>query len=110
IFINVAMVNVLVNSEGNDYNEREQKILEVLLLNLAAQANAQTTQKGMAMNPIDREKDELFHYQFTWQKSLSEEKYNEFAEAVKNRYDVAFQMCELENVHLSFNVNSYSKS
>lgn len=104
------MVDMTVTKENHDFSEREQKIFEVLLLNLAAHANAQTTKQNMAFNPLERKEKQLFHFQFAWQKSISEAKYKEFAEAIESRYDTAFKMCELEGIQTDMMVNSYLKA
>lgn len=104
------MVDIKVSKENNDFNEREQKILEVLLLNLAAQANAQTIKEGMAMNPLERKENELYSYQFAWQKAITEQQYEEFVDAVNKRYNSAFKMSEISDVNISFQENSYLKT
>ncbi|WP_053351192.1 hypothetical protein [Ornithinibacillus contaminans] len=101
------MVDVTVSKENHDYNEREQKIFEVLMLNLASHANGQTVKIGMAMNPLKKSASDLFASQFAWQTSIENEVYEEFVEGVKRRYQVAFKMCDLEDVMIKFQENSY---
>ncbi|GAA0335928.1 hypothetical protein GCM10008967_27920 [Bacillus carboniphilus] len=101
------MVDIKVSKEKNDFKERELKLLEVLLLNLAAQANAQTIKEGMAMNPLERKENELYSYQFAWQKAITEHQYDEFMEAVSRRYNQAFKMSEISDVNIGFLENSY---
>lgn len=101
------MVDIKISKENDDFTERELKILEVLLLNLAAQANALVIKEGMAMNPLERKENELFSYQFAWQKAITEQQYEEFIEAVNRRYIQAFKMSEISDVNIGFHENSY---
>jgi hypothetical protein len=101
------MVDVTVSKEGHDVNEREKKIIEVLLLNLAAHANMLATKENMMFNPLERQDDELFHFQFAWQKSINKEQYNELVEILENRYRTALKMCDMEDVNIYFQENSY---
>jgi hypothetical protein len=107
IFINVAMVDVTVSKVGHDYNERELKMIEVLLLNLAAHANMLVTKGNMMFNPLEKNEEDLFRFQFAWQKSLSEEQYKEFIESVEKKYNTALMMSTIENVRIYFQENSY---
>jgi hypothetical protein len=107
ISIGISMVDIKVSKDNNDFNEREQKILEVLLVNLAAQANAQTIKENMVINPLDRKENELYSIQFAWQKAITEQQYGEFVEAVNRRYNTAFKMSEISDVNVSFHENSY---
>ncbi|WP_157663787.1 hypothetical protein [Sutcliffiella horikoshii] len=109
--ISIAMVDVTVKMINHDLNEREVKILEVFLLNLAAQSNASTTKMGMALNPLEKlEHDMIIHYRFAWQSSISEELYGEFKEGLERRYSVAFKMCDLPEVQILFMENAYIES
>ena len=101
------MVDVKVSKEGHDYNEREQKILEVLLLNLAAHANMLATKGNMMFNPLEKNDNDLFYVQFAWQESITENTYKEFAETMKNRYNTALTMSDIEHVRIHFQENSY---
>ncbi|NLP51173.1 hypothetical protein [Bacillus sp. RO1] len=96
---------------GHDLNDREVKILEVFLLNLAAQSNASSTKMGMALNPLEKlENDEILHYRFAWQTSISEELYGEFKEGLERRFSGAFKMCDLPVGELLFKENAYIES
>ncbi|MEN2768600.1 hypothetical protein [Ornithinibacillus xuwenensis] len=101
------MVDVIVTKVNHDFNNREQKILEVLLLNLAAHANAQTTKQDMAINPIEAVAGQVFSKQFAWQKSISEGVYKDFIEALERRFQTAFNMADIENVTIHFQENAY---
>lgn len=101
------MVDVKVTMKNNDLSEREMKILEVLFLNLSAQANAQVNQNGMALNPIEKTKDEIFAFQFAWQSSILLEKYEELKEGIHRRLTVAIQMCGLSEAEITFKENAY---
>ncbi|WP_152444899.1 hypothetical protein [Bacillus sp. THAF10] len=105
------MTDVKVIIENQSFSKREQKILEVLLLNLAAQANAQTIGEGMALNPLEffSEKGELLHYRFAWQKAITQEKYSEFKEGIQRRFNNTFKMCELPQPEISFKENAYAE-
>jgi hypothetical protein len=107
ISINIAMVDITVSKENHGFTAREQKIFEVLLLNLAAHANAMITKDGMAFLPLEKNAQDLFSYQFAWQKSLSQEQYQEFYESVKSRYETAFKMTEMDHMKISFLENAY---
>ncbi|WP_042142077.1 hypothetical protein [Paucisalibacillus sp. EB02] len=101
------MVEVTVSKENHDLNERELKIVEVLLLNLAAHANMIATKGNMMFNPLDKQNHDLFSFQFTWQKSITEETYKEFIETLERRYHTALMMCELEDISIRHQENSY---
>ncbi|WP_339216805.1 hypothetical protein [Ornithinibacillus sp. FSL M8-0202] len=107
--INIAIVDVTVSKPDHDFNEREQKIMEVLLLNLAAHANSYVTKENMAFTPIEKKKDTLFSFQFAWQKSILKEQYDEFVSSIQSRYETAFNMCDIENVEIQFLENAYLK-
>ncbi|WP_157037621.1 hypothetical protein [Ornithinibacillus californiensis] len=109
ITINIAMVDIKVSKQGHDFNEREQKILEVLMLNLAAHANAQVTGEGMAFHPKEKREDDIFSFQFAWQKSIEKQQYEELVAAIQSRYETAFKMSGLEDIHIDFLENSYLK-
>ncbi|TYS55896.1 hypothetical protein FZC74_17715 [Sutcliffiella horikoshii] len=109
--ISIAMVDVKVKMNNHDLNDREVNILEVFLLNLAAQSNASSTKMGMALNPLEKlEHDTVLHYRFAWQSSISEELYGEFKEGLERRYSVAFKMCDLPEGQLLFKENAYIAS
>ena len=102
------MVDVKVSKRNNDLNGRETKIIEVLLLNLAGQANARVTQADMALNPLDKkEGEDIFHYQFAWQSSITSEKYGELKEAIEKRYEPSLKMCGIVDVNITFTENSF---
>ena len=101
------MVDIKVSKENNDFNEREQKLLEVLLTNLAAFANSQATEENVALNPLDRNENELYGMQLAWQKSITDEQYEDLVEGIKRRYKQAFKMAEISDAHISFLENSY---
>ncbi len=102
------MIDVTVKMKNHDLNEREVKILEVFLLNLAAQSNASSTKTGMAMNPLEKlHNDEVLHYRFAWQSSISEELLGEFKEGLERRFTVAFKMCDLPEGELIYKENAY---
>lgn len=107
ILINVAMVDITVSKENHVLTERELKIVEVLLLNLAAHANMLVTKENMMFNPLEKQDKDLFSFQFAWQKSLTEESYIEFAETVEKRYQTALMMSEIEDVSIRLQENSY---
>jgi hypothetical protein len=101
------MVDVKVSNNEIDLNEREKKILEVFLLNLCAQANAQATANNMAFNPLEKEKQDIFHFQFAWQSSILTDKYEEFKEGMDRRIKSSLKMCELPECNISYNENAY---
>lgn len=102
------MVDVNVTMDNHNLSDRENKIIEVLFLNLCAQANAQVIKEGMALTPIEKsEKDSIFHYQFAWQSSILPEQYEEFIMGVERRIINTIKMCELPQVDIRFNENSY---
>ena len=105
--INIAMVDIKVSKKGHDFNEREKKLFEVLLLNIGAAANMVTTKQGMMQTPMTLEGDELFSYQIAWQKSIPKEQYEEFLTTLKRRYETAFKMSDLEDITMEFLENSY---
>lgn len=102
------MVNITVSKKDHNLTEREQKFLEVLLLNLSAHANAYCIKEGMAINPIEKQDFQLFNYQFAWQHSISKELFDEFIEAIQTRFDTAFKMCGLEDIKVHLVENAYS--
>ncbi|WP_226679827.1 hypothetical protein [Sutcliffiella horikoshii] len=109
--ISIAMVDVTVKMNDHDLNDREAKILEVFLLNLAAQSNASSTKMGMALNPLEKsEQDEILHYRFAWHSSISEELFGEFKEGIERRFSGAFKMCDLPEGQLLFEENAYIAS
>ncbi|MDP4087494.1 MAG: hypothetical protein Q8934_23300 [Bacillota bacterium] len=101
------MVDVKVSNNEIDLNEREKKILEVFLLNLCAQANAQATSNNMAFNPLAKEKQDILHFQFALHSSIPTEKYGEFKEGMDRRIKSALKMCELPECDISYKENSY---
>ncbi|MGV3466027.1 MAG: hypothetical protein ACO1OT_12130 [Heyndrickxia sp.] len=93
---------------NHNLSDRENKIIEVLFLNLCAQANAQIIKSGMALNPIEKsEKDSIFKYQLAWQSSILPEQSKEFIEGIKVRIINSIKMCELPEVDINFLENSY---
>jgi len=102
------MVDVNVTMNNHNLSDRENKIMEVLFLNLCAQANAQIIKGGMALTPIEKmEEDSIFSYQLAWQSSILPEQYKEFIEGIKTRITNTIKMCELPEVSISFKENSY---
>lgn len=101
------MVNVSISKGNHDLTVRELKYLEVLWLNLAAQANAYTIKEGMALNPLEKQDLHLFNYQFAWQHSITRELYEKFIVAIQQRYNMAFKMCDLEDLSVNFLENAY---
>ena len=109
--ISIAMVDVTVTMYNHNLNAREVKILEVFLLNLAAQSNASSTKMGMALNPLEKsEQDEILHYRFAWQSSISEEVFAEFKEGLERRFSEGFKMCDLPEGQLFYKENAYIES
>jgi hypothetical protein len=109
IHINIVMVDVNVTMSNHQLSEREMKILEVLLLNLSAQTNAQITKEGMALNPLEKKrKDEIFHYQLAWQSSILPEQYQQIQEGLSRRFTNAIKMCGLSDIDIKFKEHSYS--
>ncbi|MGE8205717.1 hypothetical protein ACQKP0_14265 [Heyndrickxia sp. NPDC080065] len=108
IQIKIAMVDINVIMNNHDLSEREMKIIEVLFLNLAAQVNAQITKDGMAFNPLDKNgKDDIFHFQFAWQSSLSPDKYEEIKAGINRRFTNTIKMCNLPEINITFKENAY---
>ncbi|MEQ2528838.1 hypothetical protein EKG37_01430 [Robertmurraya yapensis] len=107
IRITIATVDIKVSNYELDLSGREKKILAVLLLNLCAQANAQTIAQDMAMNALEKDAEDIMHFQFGWQSSLSLEKYQAFKAGVERRFKTALQMCEVEGNHITFIENNY---
>ncbi|MGD6993121.1 hypothetical protein [Sutcliffiella horikoshii] len=108
--IKVATSDVKVTVADNNYSERELKIIEVLMLNIAAPANAHVTGENMAFNPLSREEKDIFHFQLAWQNSLDKEKYFELEETLERRFGVALKMSDIKDVNITFNVNSYQSN
>ncbi|MHC0038768.1 hypothetical protein [Pseudoneobacillus sp. C159] len=104
------MVDVKVSNNEIDLNEREKKILEVFLLNLCAQANAQATTKDMAFTPLEKENQDILHFQFAWQSSIASETYVELKEGFDRRIKVALKMCGLPECDITYKENSYLNS
>jgi hypothetical protein len=94
----VSMIKVRLECKDHDFSERELKLIEVLTLNLCAQTNAQVTGEGMALNPVEREGDQLFHYHFVHQKPMTEERYEEFSTTAVRRVENALKMCKLDGI------------
>ncbi|MFE7065111.1 hypothetical protein ACFVAD_23680 [Sutcliffiella sp. NPDC057660] len=108
IHINIAMVDVKVKMNDLQLNERETKILEVLLLNMCAQTNAQVTKGGMALNPLRKtEESNIFHQQLAWQQSITSEQYEQMKEGLSRRITNAIKMCELPEVEIDYKENAY---
>ncbi|RDI45575.1 hypothetical protein [Falsibacillus pallidus] len=104
---NVSMLNVEVVKEQHDFSERELKILDVLLLNLCANANMNVLKQGMAMNPIEQGSDHIFGVQLAWAQSITPEVNEEFKEAIDKRFKTGFKMCDIEGAQVSFVENAY---
>ncbi|TKC15260.1 hypothetical protein [Robertmurraya kyonggiensis] len=107
ICITIATVDIKVSNYELDLSGREKKILAVLLLNLCAQANVQVTAQSMAMNALEKDAEDIMHFQFEWQSSLSLDTYQKFKEGVERRFKTALQMCEVEGNHITFAENNY---
>ncbi|KMJ59887.1 hypothetical protein AB685_03270 [Bacillus sp. LL01] len=102
------MVDVTVKMNNHDFSDREAKILEVLLLNLSAQSNADSTKMAMALNPLEKfESDEVLSYRFAWQSSISEELFVEFKAGLERRFKGALKMCDLLEGEIVFKENAY---
>jgi hypothetical protein len=102
------MVDVKVSKLNNDLNERETKLIEVLLLNLDAQANAQVTKANMMFNPLEKkEGEDIFHFQFAWQSSITSEKCVELKEAIEKRFEPSLKMGGLVELNITLTENSY---
>jgi hypothetical protein len=105
--IKVATSDVKVTVADNNYSERELKLIEVLMLNITAPANAHVTGENMVFNPLAKEEKDIFHFQLAWQNSLDKEKYSEFEETLERRLGVALKMSDINDVTITFNANSY---
>jgi hypothetical protein len=102
------MVDVKVKMNSLQLNGREMKILEVLLLNMCAQTNAQVTKGGMALNPLEKtEESNIFHQRLAWQKSITSEQYEEMKEGLSRRITNAIKMCELPEIEIDYKENAY---
>lgn len=108
--IKVATTDLKLSVSNNDYSERELKLIEILMLNVAAPANAQITGENLAFNPLDKDENDIFHFQFAWQKSLEEKLYNEFEETFNRRIGIAFKMSNINDVTTTFKINSFQTS
>lgn len=82
--------------------------IEVLFLYLSAQANAQVTQCGLALNPLKKnELEDIFHYRLAWQSSISPEQYEQRKDGITRRFTNPIKMCELPEVKTLFKENAY---
>jgi len=62
----------------------------------------------MTLNPLEKnEKDDISHYQFAWQKSISPEHYEKIKEGINIQISNAIKMCELPEIKVTFKENSY---
>lgn len=105
--IKVATTDVKITVSSNDYSERELNFIEVIMLNIAAPTNMQFVGENLAFNPLDRNENDVFHFQFAWQKSLEEKVYNVFEENLRMRIETALKMSDIKDGCIEFKVNSY---
>ncbi|THG91295.1 hypothetical protein AJ85_05810 [Alkalihalobacillus alcalophilus ATCC 27647 = CGMCC 1.3604] len=101
-----------ISITNHNFSEREMKLIEVLALSNAAFVNVQTHEnQGMALNPLEKEPNHIFHYQFAWQKSLEPERYQKFETELTKRLTNLLSMAQLEEFEINFYQNSFmSKS
>lgn len=105
------MVDIQVLKPNHDLNAREQKILEVLFLNLAAHANAQVTGVNMMFNPLDRLNiNMIFNFRFAWQSSITPAQFEELKAGIESRYKNALVMCDILEANIVFAENTYLTS
>lgn len=104
----ISMIDIKVSKVGHDLNEREQKILEVLLLNIAAHANAQVTGANMMFTPLEKsQSDIIFSFQFAWQKAITEDQWPELKEGIEKRFSNALLMSDIKDTLITFEENTY---
>ncbi|RLQ93354.1 hypothetical protein [Falsibacillus albus] len=103
----ISTINLKCRKDNHDLNAREERIFEVFLLNLAAQANACATKQNMMLNPLEKDRDVLFHHKFSFHPAISTEVYEELKSGIENRFSSAFKMCELEQIEMDFRLNIY---
>ncbi|MEO4054791.1 hypothetical protein [Solibacillus sp. CAU 1738] len=76
----------------NTLTEREEKIIQNAILNLAAMTNALLIGKGVMLNPPDEGK---LGITFAYPEAISAEQELEIQEALIKKLDTFFQMSEL---------------
>jgi hypothetical protein len=103
-------MDVKVVKANHDLSEREILIIEVLFQNLCATANSFIVKMGMALNPQDKEQNDIFHYRLAWQSSIPEEQAEEFKESIIGRIQGAVKMSGIEeNVEILVERVTYGK-
>lgn len=105
--IKIATLDIKITVEENNFSERELKLIEVLVINIASPVNGQVTGGNMSFNPLSMENKDIFHFQFAWQNSLEEDKYSDLKETLERRIGVALTMSDIKDGTITFNVNSY---
>lgn len=103
----VSTIDIRISKNNYDFNERELKILEVLILNLSAHANAQVNGCLIALNPIEKLEKNIFSYQIAFQEPITYEKYEKLKEAINARVNCALKMCDIENYEITYIENSF---
>lgn len=77
------------------FTERETKLIETLVLNMAATLNAIVTKKGVALNPIPNS-EAKFSLELVFQESISDEDASQLQGLLERRFISCFKMSQLE--------------
>ncbi|MCJ7842814.1 hypothetical protein MUB24_18405 [Lederbergia sp. NSJ-179] len=102
VFVIKTGLELLITIENSDLTEREETFLEVLILNIVSPVNAQISGVGMVFNPLPKNKDDVFHCNIFWEKSLDEIEYKEFKNTIDKRVKVALKMAGLSNIDIQY--------
>jgi hypothetical protein len=96
----ISSVDIRVNKINNDFSEREHKILEVLLTNLAALTNGLVNGGGMALNPLEKNEGDILNRQLVFEKPITVEKYEDFKQGIVTRFNNSLKRCEISEVQI----------
>jgi len=102
------MIDIKVTKLNNDFSERENSILGVLVMNLISAANAFVVKdQGAMLSPLEKSDGDIYYEQMSWQKSITEEKAIELKKSIEMRIVNAFKMLDIEGTEISLLDNAY---
>lgn len=81
-------------SSNEEFVGREEKLIDLFILNAGVFVNAINTGKPMMLNPIESSKAN-FSLELVFQNSIEDELGHKMAEDLKKRIDMMFEMAEI---------------
>lgn len=90
----IRSIKIELTPEDNSFTAREEKLIDIFILNVSVLVNALHTAKPMALNPVEQS-DARFSLELVFQDPLEQTLGLKMTEDIEKRLSLAFDMAEI---------------